>query len=319
MGKEVFGEYSAFDSSKGIRFQKSNKLVSESSVPPEVVSYLKSKLTIPELDYPKPTPEELAKMKAESLKVAPGLELTPEEEAARATAPPLEVSDFVEPDGSFNPVPNDEQPELTDDQIAAIGASTTPSVDTEFMERSSIYTADIKDIAQVLYDRFGVYTIYLNATPQTDEINPLTGEAFSRYHQGIAYQALIRARGSGFFNRNPEIGAELMTKGRVAHENYVKEVGDPRQPEATQPDATQATPDSFAYRTSPSANATTQTHYIAHEPDPTTGEIRAVRREVPQEAQHQGKVNNSRQRFDNNQDEMIVEPQFGQQVIRPNW
>lgn len=304
MGKEVFGEYSAFDSSKGIRFQKSNKLVSESSVPPEVVSYLKSKLTIPELDYPKPTPEELAKMKAKSIEE---LQTTPAERAE-----PLEVSDFVEPDGSLNPEP-------TDDQIAEIGASTTPSVDTEFMERSSIYTADIKDIAQVLYDRFGVYTIYLNATPQTDEINPLTGEAFSRYHQGIAYQALIRARGSGFFNRNPEIGAELMTKGRVAHENYVKEVGDPRQPEATQPDATQATPDSFAYRTSPSANATTQTHYIAHEPDPTTGEVRAVRREVPQEAQHQGKVNNSRQRFDNNQDEMIVEPQFGQQVIRPNW
>lgn len=345
MGKEVFGEYAAFDSGKGIRYQKNNKLVSESAVPPEVVAYLNNKLNsqpqdaakpeppTPTAKFPRPSEAELAKMREESLKPAPGLELTPEEEAQRAVnppaplpveQPPLEEGDFdpgeYDPEAQLAPPVEKpiSEPDVVEHPVEAARREALEET-SEYMEQVSIYTAGIKDIAQALYDRFGVYTIYLNEVPQTDEINPLTGEAFSRYHQGIAYQALVKARGSGFFNRNPELAARAVTEGRVAHENYQAAAGDPRHTDHSQPTDTNAAPDSFAYRTSPAANNSPQTHYISHEPDPVTGEIRAVQRAVPNAAQHSGKVNNSRQRFDANQDEMIVEPQFGQQVIRPNW
>lgn len=313
MGKEIFGEYAAFDSGRGIRYQKNNKLVSVNEVPEEVVSYLNNKLDVapePPKDkprFPRPSEEELARMREESLKPAPGLELTPEEEARRAVTPPNEVLEHDEGD--------EDTPDYTDIELSESAAGDM----SKYMERVSIYTAGIKDIAQALYDRFGIYTIYLNEVPQTDEINPLTGEAFTRYHQGIAYQALVKARGSGFFNRNPELAAQAVTEGRVAHENYQTAAGDPRHTDHSQPTDTNAAPDSFAYRTSPAANNEQQTHYIAHEPDPVTGEMRAVQRAIPNAAQHSGKVNNSRQRFDANQDEMIVEPQFGQQVVRPDW
>lgn len=366
MSKEVFGEYAAFDSGKGIRYQKNNKLVSESAVPPEVVAYLNNKLNsqpqdtakpeppTPTAKFPRPSEEELAKMRAESVKPAPGLELTPEEEAQRAVVPPpspevpveqppLDEGDFDDPQGYEPPtavntpsLPNhatihadvsDEVRKHVEEHtpdyhegFADASEAASPQIDPDYMEQVSIYTAGIKDIAQALYDRFGIYTIWLNVTPQTDEVNPLTGEAFTRYHQGIAYQALVKARGSGFFNRPAEAGRDAMVEGRVAHENYMGNAGDPRLSGViAEPDATQADPSSFAHRTSPAANKEAQTHYISHEPDPVTGEMRAVQRAIPNAAQHSGKVNNSRQRFDANQDEMIVEPQFGQQVIRPNW
>lgn len=314
MSKEVFGEYAAFDSGKGIRFQKNKKLVSESAIPPEVVAYLKNKLVqpdsptaevadkpTPKAKFPRPTEEELKKMREESLKVKPELQLTPEEAAARASAPeepqeePLHEGDFDEP--------------------------PQESIDTtvDYMEKFSIHTADIKDIAQVLYDRFGVYTIWLNNVPQTDEINPITGERFTRYHQGIAYQSLVRSRNNGFFNKPAELGRDAMVEGRVARDNYQATAGDPRLAGVIeQSDATKAPQNSFEYRTSPAANNSEQSTYIAHEKD-EFGNVRAVRREIPNAAQYSGKKNNSRQRFDAGQDEMIVEPQFGQKVIRPDW
>ena len=99
MAKVQFGEYAAFSSGKGIRFQQNNKLVSESAVPVEVVAYLKNALLsqpedaekpappTPQAKFPKPSEAELAKMRAESVQVKPELALTPEEEAARASQP----------------------------------------------------------------------------------------------------------------------------------------------------------------------------------------------------------------------------------------
>lgn len=340
MAKEVFGEYAIFDSGNGVRFQQNNKLVSEKALPPEVVAYLRSKLATAGLASPdpepttagfaKPTPEQLAAMREESLKPAPGLELTPEEEAQRAVAPPAEpIEGYTReeladmraasfPDEPLSPadfdegMSVDERDKIAEDNRAA--RAPEPAVDTEFMERTSIYTADLKDIAQALYDRFGIYTIWLAATPQTDEVNPLTGEAFTRYHQGIAYQALIRARGNGFFNRNPERSMENMTEGRIAHENYQATTATRGDVEPTAP--TQAAP-GFAERTAPNFHQR-QTHYIAHEPDPVTGELRAVQRPVPQAANY-ASGSSARQRYDATEDEIIAEPRIGQQVIRPDW
>lgn len=362
MAKAQFGEYGAYDTPGGVRFQQNNKLVSEKAVPPEVVSYLKNQLNsqpqdaaqpaepTPQARFPKPTEEELKAMREASKQVPPELALSPEEEAARAANPLPEPAPLNPADFEDTPEPTKDSPAAHyQEELAANGllpdsptnlappqtglATPQPEHPTEqarretteemsaYMETVSIYTASIKDIAQALYDRFGVYTIFLNTTPQTDEINPLTGEAFTRYHQGIAYQALVKARSSGYFSKPAELGMERMTEGRIAHENYQREAGDPRHAQ-TMTDhnvpATVAPANSFEYRTSPAAGQERQTHYIAHEPDPVTGEIRAVRKEIPQEAQHDG-GHGVRQRYDPSTDEVIAEPRFGQQVIRPNW
>ena len=49
MAKASFGEYGAFTSKNSIRFTKDKKMVSESSLPPEVIAYLKDKLEVGKL------------------------------------------------------------------------------------------------------------------------------------------------------------------------------------------------------------------------------------------------------------------------------
>lgn len=292
--KVTFGQFTAFDTPGGIRFQENKKLTAEKNIPPEVVEILKKRLGQDTKQYERPSPEESAKLKEESMKVPEHLQLSPEEEAQRQETPieePLNESDFEEelpPDT----VP-DEQPADSGEVAAA-----------EFMEKMSIHSASLEDIAQALYDRFGIYTVYLDKMPETDEINPLTATQFTKYHQGIAYQASVYAKANGLLNRNPEAHRKSMDNARAAHENVKDSFYRPETP--------QQKANTFSNRTSVEGSKQPVATEIVH----VTGEdgvTRAIQRPI-------NTPNGARSVSHPEEEEPLVQPRMGgKPVIRPNW
>lgn len=343
MSKQVFGQYAAFITKGGVRFQQNNKMVSEKAVPTEVVDFLYAKLgverqpeqpveQVPEQPkFPMPSPEELARMREESLRVPPELQLTPEEQATRALTGvpdnevPLNPDDFDAPDSAGEqPLPRAvESVPLPQERVMAQPAVELPTpaeiplpsepvsngVDPSFMESVSIYTASLTDMARALYDRFGIYSVYLNQLPQGDEINPLTGGQFTKYHLGIAYQSAISAHTNGIIN--PEGQRQVIDDGRAASEHF-HEAFEPAP--VTMADARKQ--NSFDYRTAVAGTREVPTTVIEHVRG-ADGQIHAVQREIP--VSEQGGVAPSR--YDNDENEQVLEPPIfgGKPIIRPNW
>lgn len=311
--KVSFGEYSAFTTKNNlVRYQKDGRLISENAVPTEVVAFLNKKLSA-EIKFPMPSEEEKKRLREESLKVKPELQRDPAE--GQSPSSPLEAERLAFEaqaeeaiDGSFNPP-------LTDDQIAEIAESTVGTDDpqsnaeADFLEQVSIHTATIQDIAEALYNRFGLYTIYLNRQPEHDEINPLTGETFTKYHLGIAYQAAIYAKNKGILARPAELNKQSIVAGREAHKGFQVDPVPKTMAEARKAN-------SFDYRTSVGATRVEPTTEIVHERG-EDGIVRAVQRPIP--AGQTGEFNGAKGRYNAEEDQYIVEPQFGRQVIRPDW
>lgn len=335
MAKEVHGDYAAYTTPGGVRYQYQGKLVSVNAVPPEVASLLSGKLEGKprgevEPAYKKPTPEELAAIKAEQLAPKPGLEADPEKLATDAANAQdrLSADDFDEPLPPVDPNPPEEPsgnppqegedfatttetfPQPPTQTVEKAPVTSSPDVNPDFLEQVSIHSASLEDIAQALYNRFGIYTVYMRKLPEADEVNPLTGVSFTKYHLGIAYQAAIFAQNQGILNIPPEVHRKQIDQDRFAAANTPLDT-----PPQTMGAARRA--NSFDYRTSVKGNQDTATTEIVHITDPETGIVKAVQRVIP--AGQTGEFNGARQRYDNDEDERIVEPQFGKQVIRPDW
>lgn len=311
MAKAAFGEYAAFDTQGGIRFMKHSKLTSEKAIPSEVVAYLRKQLgdepkqELPPQKFAPPTEEQKKQLREESLKTAPELqrdELSPEdfEENYQPEEPSV-------PKPEVEPRPSND--EIIGAEIIDKGITGTP-VDPDFLESVSIHTASLQDMVEALYNRFGIYTVYLQKLPESDEINPLTAENFTKYHLGIAYQAAIYAQNKGLLDREPEVGRQRMDEGREAAKNWQVD----QQPR-TVGEARRA--NSFDYRTSPQGTRSEARTEIVHETD-ENGQVHAVQRDIPEG--ETGQYNGARARYDKDEDEPLVEPNFGgKPVIRPNW
>jgi hypothetical protein len=195
-----------------------------------------------------------------------------------------------------------------------------PQVDPDFLESVSVHTADLQTIAEALYQRFGIYSVYLGDMPRIDEINPLTGEVFTKYHLGVAYQAAIRARTTGVLNKRPEEGRVAIDTGREAAKNLKesfiplpKTLGEAKEQ------------DSFSYRTSVRGSSGYGQASSKGELVNVQGEDGTVRVErVSPEDVSQGKSPSGMisvmpdGRFD--LDEPLAEPPFrGEKIIRPDW
>lgn len=357
MAKEVFGEYAAFVTQGGVRFQKNNKLISENAVPQEVVAYLRNKLNVhqtaseptkiePKSDeivtqrFPMPTEEEKARMREESLRVKPELQLSPEEEAVRAlTGVPDNEAPLTPTDFDEEPIPMSElvgAEDLVGEPIketiseitthaenspkfhrgfAEASEAASPQVDPDFLESVSIFTASLEDMVQALYDRFGIYTVYLKKPPQSDEVNPITGEAFTNYHLGIAYQAALAAQSRGILDHDPSQSRRDMDAGRAASAN----VADSMQPVAyTMGEARRQ--NNFDYRTSVRGSETVANTEIVHEVD-ANGQVHAVQRPIQRQQVQEGSGAPSRMPRGDDEDEPILEPPImgTRPIIRPNW
>lgn len=324
--KAIFGEYSAFTTRNTVRYMQNSRIVSEKSVPPEVVAYLNKQLgytpppapELPPRTFAPPTEEEKKKLREESLKVPPELQtesseapLTPED---FDTPPPAEHASVPKPETEPSepelPPTQEILDEETPEHPTEKAVRETKEEMSDFMESVSIHTAPLEEIALALYNRFGLYTVYLNKLPEADEFNPLTGEQFTKYHLGIAYQAAIRAQSHGILERPAEMGRAAIDEGRAASQNFQV---DPAP--QTMGDARRA--NSFEYRTSPQGTRTVPRTEIVHEKG-ADGQLHAIQREIPEG--ETGEFNGARARYDADEEQPLVEPNFsGRPVIRPNW
>lgn len=295
MAKITFGEYAGFITKNQIRFQKNNKLISEKLVPPEVVAHLRRKLERQILaDNP---PVELQSTQPVT------------DEEIEAVASTIEVP---------KETPLVPEPEVLEPKQEALEPMNTP-VDPDFLESVSIHTASLEDIAQSLYERFGIYSVYLNKMPANDEVNPLTGETFTKHHLGMAYQASIRAQHSGILKRPPELARVAIDNGRAASENR----RDAFVPLPTTMGEARIQ-DSFAYRTSVRGASGYGQNSAKGEMINVVGEdgqVHSSRLDVgaPDGQSPSGMISVQPDgRFD--LDEPLAEPPFrGKKIIRPNW
>lgn len=320
MAKIAHGQYGAFTSNKGIRFTKDKKMTSRDSIPPEVVVLLESRLKDAPTEATRPvlTDEQKAELRAASLQVKPELQASPEklaEDAEALTEEDFQVEETMEESTEPSATQMQEVSQVlapapqppVDNMHVAPGAEQFP--EDNFLETVSIHTAPLEDIVRALYERFGIYSVYLRQLPNPDEINPLTGEPFTKYHQGIAYQAAIGAQNRGILDRPAEEGRRLMDEGRNASANF-------RVDEAPRTMADARRADSFDYRTSVRGNESTAASEIVHVKD-ENGVVHAVQRELPKG--QTGEFNGAGSKYDADEDEVLVVPQMGKQVIRPNW
>lgn len=290
MAKVTFGEYAGFTTKNQIRYMKNGRLTSEKLIPSEVVAFIKKKLE----------PQIARQVEAQKApEQTPDIEPITEDQLAEK----LDEQDF------------DDGPEETPEETphAPEEEERQPNnVDPNFLETVSVHTAELETVVQALYERFGIYTVYLGEMPRSDEINPLTGEPFTKYHLGVAYQAAIRANNSGILNRSPEEGRQAIDAGREAHENHrenfvplPKTLGEAKAQ------------DSFSYRTSVRGGS-------GYGQQSSKGEIISVQDEKGDWHSARDQSPNGMRtvqpdgRFDF--DEPLAEPPTrGKKIIRPDW
>lgn len=274
MSKVKHGEYGAFQVGNGLRFQFKNKLIKESSVPESVVQALKSQLGISVAQIVKPEKEEAKEV----------------EEVITEVEVPETLVQEIETQLEDSPV-SESLPDLEKELY-----------DNEIEESSSIHGASLEDLARAMYDRFGVYTIFLNQFPQNNEISPISGEPMASYDRGVAYQAAKRSTSSmkdyvAIKARRESIKETIYGVAQVEGESS----------------------NDFNHRTSIKGGNTQAptAGQIIHVKDPVTGVVHAERAPLEEAEEPQGSQNSARHP---GEEELIVEPNLnGKPVIRPNW
>jgi hypothetical protein len=202
MAKTRFGQYGAFTTpSGGLRFQlitvvdgkEKTSLIKESSVPAEIVTQLERQLQAGEdqVVQPDPVVEEPKAFTPQPAPLAPtDFDDTPD--VAPEQFPP-EVNAPLNTEPERNEWGN-RLDGVQDPALPPLDTVTTPSAP---LEGTSIFDAPIEDMARALFERFGVYTVFLGRHPEADEISPLTAERMSNYDRGVAYQAATKALSQG--------------------------------------------------------------------------------------------------------------------------
>lgn len=73
----------------------------------------------------------------------------------------------------------------------------------------------LKDLADLMYIKFGVYTCYLQREPRNDDIHPITGNMMTNFTRGQARQQYLSAVASKT-NYDPNVMARIL-KSRESH------------------------------------------------------------------------------------------------------
>lgn len=335
MAKVEIGAYKAYTVGNGIRFMLNNRLIKEVEVPPELVQAFKTELGVKTEDAPShfdqaTSPEEQAKV----VETDPTpLTAADFEEPVVSELPPIpqapmqqevvsqQVAEVFAPPIQEQPVPATAfQPDVHDAMVDGhYTVQPQPPVmnvlPVEQAEPGSIHGASIWDMARAMYERFGVYTVWLKKDPEEGEISPLTGEAMPSYERGIAYQAMKRAVIQGRIDR---FDYEAMNQQkRISDVQRQQQMDQMQNPQTLTPNQN-ADVNNFDHRTSVrGANQFTETlGAIQHVVDPVTGEARSIRGEVPAPETRSNMVSHRHPE----EEEPLAEPNLnGVPIIRPNW
>lgn len=73
----------------------------------------------------------------------------------------------------------------------------------------------LKDLADLMYTKFGVYTCYLQREPKQDDVHPITGNLMSNFTRGQARQQYLSAVAAKT-NYDPNVMARIL-KSRESH------------------------------------------------------------------------------------------------------
>lgn len=73
----------------------------------------------------------------------------------------------------------------------------------------------LKDLADLMYTKFGVYTCYLQREPKQDDVHPITGSLMSNFTRGQARQQYLSAVAAKT-NYDPNVMARIL-KSRESH------------------------------------------------------------------------------------------------------
>lgn len=208
MAKLQYGNYSAWLTGDILRVACDNKLVRMETVPPDALRYFREAFDMDKRDAAREKAKAL-KTAQEASKPSKGKVGRPKKQNAaeslsegneRKLAPGVDThNDKIEP----APAPS-EEPEvlpapapLPDEDIPA---PTAPPHDAniysqEDIDAVSIYSVPLKMLAEAMYSRFGVYTVFRGEMPEDEAISPLTARPMTAYQRGEAYQACRRAIG----------------------------------------------------------------------------------------------------------------------------
>ena len=298
MAQAKYGDYGVFTTAHGsLRFQFQNRLIKESLVPQAVVERLKTELGIPVAQIEEPSHFDKATAPSEQAKVidTPIEEnMTPldpndfdvDEAAQLAQTVPapmptqVEVSQVDVEQVIQNPYPDNQSPTVELQQIQEIQEIQQTVDDVAKIinnDPSSIHTATIEDMAKAMFERFGVYTIWLGRYPEDNEISPITGEPMPSYERGVAYTAAKRAFMQGrLTNINYEglLEAKRVAdeQGRAIRQGYDQPIP---QPTVEQNEAA----NNFDFRTSVKGANQSEPEIapLIHVQDVTTGQMVVIR------------------------------------------
>jgi len=292
--KVSYGQYVAYAVGNSARFSVSGRpgLIKRGDVPENIAVHLETQLGL----EPKETKSNLDKtMEAELPKTQPA-PVEPQFEA------PLELSDFddgVDMDAATQ-------------QIAEFyGVPELPPVPEGIPLGPRLQDADIYQIAQELSDRFGVYTAWLKRYPEDGEISPVTGELMPLYERGVYYQYARRILNQNTLNGRDYEDMKAQQAFAKLRSQEIRRGYDQPMPAPTVQQSQQA--NDFAYRTSVQGGNAMSQHVappIVHVTN-AQGVVQAVRGEMPSERP----ATISRQTDEG----PVSEPNFGGQIIRPNW
>ena len=201
-GRVHKAEYAATCLAHSVVYRLNGKAIKNAEVPQEVKEQLNATMLVGA-----GTPTELGivsePVDPEALQAAANLEIQARVDAAK----PAPV---VVPNENWQPSP------LEDNSIEdefGFSEADAPQVDYEAMlqeaEARSVDAVNLRVLVKALYERFGVYTVYLNKTPSREDINPLTGASMNSLTLGQANQGFRVAQRTGT-SWNPEaIKAQL--------------------------------------------------------------------------------------------------------------
>lgn len=198
MAKLQYGNYSAWLTGDILRVACDNKLVRMETVPPDALRYFREAFDMDKRDAAREKAKAL-KTAQEASKASKGKVGRPKKQNAAESLSGGNQGKIE----SSEPAPS-EEPEvlpapapLPDEEIPA---PTTPPQDAniysqEDIDAVSIYSVSLKMLAEAMYSRFGVYTVFRGEMPEDEAISPLTARPMTAYQRGEAYQACRRAIG----------------------------------------------------------------------------------------------------------------------------
>lgn len=137
--------------------------------------------------------------------------------------------------------------------------------------KGNLSNATIFDLANELYDCFGVYTVFVNKPPQDNDVHPFSGETMTRYEVGLAYQKHTQVTVQGKLNKDFGLQYAGVLRSREAAPRHIEEME--RNAQVTPRQAEQN--NSFDFRTSVKGQNQTSTRTVSRTHDPISEEATA--------------------------------------------